>query len=369
MWKSLHKNEKEAYKIESAKKAERERGVDGRFSAGAVEIPVVAGEAVVVPIAAVVVPGEAEPAGSADAAGSAEAPVTTPKKSPARFRQHGSAMMDGLSEWIHSKSTPPKEKKLAAQILHKVAASRPEVAAAVSKHLHGKFKNTCAATRNGGRPKGSCKVSDEVIVDQLQKVSIQSSQMHRTLLRPIWTLGMSKRRAAKALNISRSTLQRRTKRGALGFAPAATQRGKCDACMSWQSGGRRRLSAAYQDARKLIEAVMPLYFQSWDEQTHVHDEWELGLLDDPETVASLAVFLKDHASTSPHLRAALTDEQGVQLVSYEVQLQDALEASQEDVANWSWHLQMKRTLEVSWEADWRSPLPEHLYLLWDHMAA
>ena len=180
-----------------------------------------------------------------------------------------------VSDALSSDDTPQKERRVLCKILAPVMhadgfTQRKFRKAAGSRQLH--FKHPGSASSSPGRPKGSFTVSDAELERLLQPLSADSSIMHPTLEKPIRTLSASKRRCAREVQVlKKSQLALRLRRCRLAFAPAGTQRGKCDACHSWLGGGRKQLSMTVTEGLKSIAFHMPSYFVRFHEENPVAD--------------------------------------------------------------------------------------------------
>ena len=119
--------------------------------------------------------------------------------------------------------------------------------------------------------------------------------------------------------------------------------------------------------RSEIQKLIPDFFKQFDAEHVIHDAWELEAIDQPEWIEAMVAWIDDHEHRFPEKRASLDEEQLVMLSGLQVQFREQLLEQVEHVKNWSWHLALKRTMEVAWDEAWQSPLPNHLYILWDHM--
>ena len=365
MWKKLEYNEKQAYSDRAAKLPAREKGSDGKWKPGSfvpdpdipdapAGAPGSSGDAVRPWLAHALVFPPARPA------------EVTPKKTKKALSRHGPAVLASIAELLQDPETPPKAKAAVAGVLSKTAEANPGMKKAFRGHAMARWMDPDRPKL--GRPKGSRKVSDEMLTQQLEAVSTESSRMSNKLMKPIMTLNCSKRRAAVSTSLKRSQLQLRTRSCALGFAPSLTQRGKCDACHIYMSGARNKLQASHTEGRDRIRLVLPGYFDTFDPDHVEHDPWELLNIDDPAYIHALVEFVEGHAVAFAELRAGLCEEAMVELTAVEFLFKSALEEAREDVANMHWHLSLKHTLECAWERDWRTPADQTLYILWDHMA-
>ena len=172
----------------------------------------------------------------------AEPPVVTPKKAATKFRKHGAKVVDAIAEIMQDDSTPVKHRKLLSGILAQASSGCDGMEKDVRKSLGKKYQPQKSVNRPG-RPRNSLKITDDQLRNRLEDLASPTSVMHNKLERPVWTLNCSKRRASRQIDgISKTTLCRRLKGGRMAFSPAACQRGKCDACFLWMSGGRNIVS-------------------------------------------------------------------------------------------------------------------------------
>ena len=224
--------------------------------------------------------------------------------------------------------------------------------------------------RGWGRPAGTLKISDAVLTAKLDGVSQETSTFHRQLSKPVRTLTMSKTRAAKQTDVlSKTQLCLRMRGQRLGIAPASIQRGRCDACNSWQHGGRRRLAEAIKDGMDKIKSVWSFYFDTFTFAVlDAEEEKVLAREDDVEYLESLMKFVDDHRHSFPAMRSGLSEEKRTKLEAVEVTLLGALDEWMEDVRNYSWHLQLIRSNEFLWRKSWYAPTGGCFYMIWDHMA-
>ena len=146
-----------------------------------------------------------------------------------------------------------------------------------------------------------------------------------------------------------------------------TQRGKCDACASWERGGRRSITKILDTIRIEVEKICPLYFQSLDAAAaEDYDAYELEPQDNLEYIERMISFCKTHHIDHAAMRA-LSEEQLVELTSHEVALCEELEGWLPDLRNMSWHVSLKVTTEALWRNAWSWPSASTAYVLWDHM--
>ena len=118
----------------------------------------------------------------------------------------------------------------------------------------------------------------------------------------------------------------------------------------------------------MIVALVPDYFQEFDFVNPVYDEWEAEAIDMPEHIVNMIAYIQSHAVRRPDMRSCLEEEKQVFLTGLELQMSVGLKDHEEDVSIVAWHLQVKRIMEVSWNADYSAPRPGVLYVLFDHMA-
>ena len=97
------------------------------------------------------------------------------------------------------------------------------------------------------------------------------------------------------------------------------------------------------------------------------DPYENDTCDSPETLQALVEYLEAHATAQAPSRALLTEEKAVELTALEVAFSSAVQSFQEDVANFSWHLSLRRTVDECWRKAWHEPSAATQYLLWDHI--
>ena len=196
------------------------------------------------------------------------------------------------SAW-DSDETPQREKHIIAQILTQAADTSKPMKRVLKKKFGKKlrFRRPDVAL---GRPFGSVKISDEELMAKLNDFSAETSQMHRTLDRPVRTLTSSKRRCARGLKVGKTQLCQRLRACKLGFSPATTQRGKCDACNAWMKGNRKMLHAHLADGMKKISSIVPDYFTEFLRLHAFEDEWELAAGDCPEYLEEMHRHITGH---------------------------------------------------------------------------
>ena len=91
-------------------------------------------------------------------------------------------------------------------------------------------------------------------------------------------------------------------------------------------------------------------------------------MDMPEYVLDMIEYISGHSAKYADMRSGLNDEAQISLAALEVEMAEQLGQSTEDVANFSWHMRLKRTMDIAWQADYNQPAPGTLFVLWDHMA-
>ena len=163
-----------------------------------------------------------------------------------------------LESFRKALQSPDKAKKHAAETqLSEMVTDMPQL-----KHtLHSMGVRFRMRFKQQGRPAGSKQVNDEAIRTALLRHSQDSAQVHEQLEVPVRTLDLSKRRAAETTKLlKKSQLAKRLRHCALGFSGASTQRGRCDACYSWQMGGRKRLQSLLLDLRETAVGILPTFF-------------------------------------------------------------------------------------------------------------
>ena len=374
-WKKLPPSEKEAHRIHATATAGHERSIDGKLcalrlrvpesapavpdSAPVLEVPDTGGSAASGGPATVEGPDTAEPAVTPKKLGR---PLGKSKMSGGGSYQVACAVFDRMKQALGDNSTPKKEKKMIGQALQTCIAGDSALAKKVKLRVPG-FRSC----RFSGRPRGSARISDQQLRTALEPLSHDSSMMHTSLLVPIRTLACSKTRAARSLKMmSKTHLCRRIARCRLGYAPFATQRGRCDACQCWMAGGRKLLKTIYIEGRAGIAACLPGYWSELDKSGLVDDRHELEECDSVEYHDAVLAILGSDSHMLDE-RQKLTAEKQLHLEALEATMTASLENHSEEIKNYNFHLALKNTLEVRFADCWSRPAGRTLYWLWDHM--
>ena len=367
LWKKLSDVQKKAIVKRMEEKGKtRDRAVDGRYFHALAEAEVEEVDALAVAAAAEM--AVVDPVAEAEVAEVVEmrdTPCTPPRKTRGSKRQSREALVESLVQVVAETLITPVKTEL-AKALTNASHKDPQLCKALSKRGISFRKSTSKL----GRPRGSTHISDEELWKKLVPLSEETSTMHRGTLVPRRTPQMSKRRIANMIpGVHKSQLCKRLQQCRLGISPASVQRGKCDACHSWRTGGRKQIATTFLEFENFVQYMVPTYFEKWALWTEENfvDSYELEPSDNPQYLKDYRKYVLDHQHTHADLRAHLDDEQQIAMATAEVTVTEKLQTFDEDVANMFWHLCMKRTIESHWTACWTSPNEGVQYMLWDHM--
>ena len=292
-------------------------------------------------------------------------PVTPKKRRPSPGAKHSVAdrLLSSLSAVLQD-DTP--EKQVCRRILTDVAQDHPRI----RKFLTEKGVHFRMLKKPAGRPHGSQGVTDADLTASLQQISDPSPDIHKSSGEEVRTLHMSKRRCADSIKIlKKSQLCARLRLNALGFREGKTQRGRCDACMSWQNGTRKAIVRILATLRKCIEDVCPAYFEKWDRR--VAEDFNIKELEPPDDIiyiSQLILYVRHHEHDQQPVRSELAADKKFELTTHEVALVEGLSSHEEDLKNMSWHLSLKVTIDNIWRGCWSFPADATVYCVWDHMA-
>ena len=374
-WTKLDKATKAAYAIHAADHVGHRRNATGQFevatkNAAEASLPGSSSD----PIAAAPsLPGSSSDppiAAAPSMPASTSDPPVTPVKRKKSFKSSKSAaaelLYDTLKTKIEDEETPTKEKQILSRAVRCLSGEDERLERLVKRTIPG-VKRLRAGAKAVGRPKGSQMINDENLRATLQGVSAESSVMHGVLKVPVRTLECSKTRASQKVGVlSRSQMCHRLRHSKVAIAPFSCQRGRCDACYAWQQGGRKMVVSYISEGRQKIGILIPGYWAEFDEKNQVHDSWELSEADSVEWLESLLILLRD-GSHMPEARGRLSPEDQLQLRSLEATMHEGVAAALDDVRNYSFHLALKRTLDLRWADCWYRPAEHTTYMLWDHM--
>ena len=373
LWRKLDGDEKQIYVEQSKQHEERSRDQAGRFErvCKSVDAEMLADVAAAEVEAEIPADGGAAAVDTDEIASvvSEDTEMRTPRKKAAGSHKGLAAahLLSAFEAKIASSDTPDKFKQNLKELVREASAQSAQ-AKQYFKEAHMVCRVPLKPASRLGRPSGACLISDDDLVEALQDHSAETSLMHMQSQKPVRTLLMSKTRAARACGkLGRSQFCLRMKKQRLGFAPATCQRGKCDSCHAWQLGGRKQLVGLLKETRTLIKAKLPQYFEKWDEANKLHDSYELEAADSVEYLQSCLALLEDREHMA-EARSLLSDEDKMLLEGYEQVAVDGLRNLMVDVQNYSFHLQLKHSMQVSWSASWEKPSAGTCYMLWDHMA-
>ena len=285
---------------------------------------------------------------------------------PKKWRPAADTFADQVAAGLQKlMQTDSPAKQVARKLLTEVVTEDARMKKFVKQRV-GSFN---LLKKPAGRPQGSVSVTDAEIVQKLQEYSSPCPEILESSGQEIRTLHLSKRRCAKKTKLlGKSQLLKRLRLCSLGFRDGKTQRGKCDACASWERGGRRAIVKILDTIRSAITSICPLYFQTFDDEVcQDYDAYELEPCDNVEYVERLIKYVKHHHADSAAVRAPCSEEQLFEITTHEVALVDELTAWLPDLTNMSWHVSLKVTTESLWTNAWRWPLDTTAYVLWDHM--
>ena len=137
--------------------------------------------------------------------------------------------------------------------------------------------------------------------------------------------------------------------------------------MAWQTHHRKKLVTMLEDMRLMLQAVVPHYWQRFDEIV-AEEELDTAVLPKQDSPGYWCKLLEYLLGAGESMTGRPMDEETqMKLCAHEAAASGEVASVMPDVDNMAWHLALKRSIQRLWEDSWYSPQSKVLYGLWDHM--